>query len=84
MPLAGREQQADRRVGLIPSVKQSRHRRGSAWRQQGGSRFFSQVSEYLADHRRIFDAGDDADITTAFTAGFKATASCSRSLHTSL
>jgi hypothetical protein len=28
------------------------------------------VSEYLADHRRIFDAGDDADITTAFTAGF--------------
>jgi hypothetical protein len=28
------------------------------------------VSEYLVDHRRAFDAGDDAHITTAFTAGF--------------
>jgi hypothetical protein len=28
------------------------------------------VSEYLVDHRRVFDAGDDADITAAFTARF--------------
>jgi hypothetical protein len=28
------------------------------------------VSEYLPDHYRVFDAGDDAHITTAFTAGF--------------
>jgi len=75
IPLPSREQQADRRVGLIPSIKQSRYRRGPAWRQPGGSRFLIQVSEYLVDHRRVFDAGDDAHITTAFTAGFKATAS---------
>ena len=29
-----------------------------------------QVGEYLLDHRRVFDAGDDADITAAFTARF--------------
>ena len=29
-----------------------------------------QVSEYLVDHRRVFDAGDDADLTTTFAAGF--------------
>jgi hypothetical protein len=28
------------------------------------------VSEYLVDHRKAFDAGDDADIPTTFTAGF--------------
>jgi hypothetical protein len=27
------------------------------------------VSECLVDHRGVFDAGNDADITTAFTAG---------------
>ena len=74
-PLPSRDQQADRRVGLIPSIKQTRYRRGPAGWQPGGSRFLIQVSEYLVDHRRVFDAGDDAHITTAFTAGFKATAS---------
>ena len=62
-------------VGLIPSVKQSRCRRGPAWWQLGGnrcSRFRIQVSEYLPDHHRVFDAGDDAHITAAFTAGFNA------------
>ena len=29
-----------------------------------------QVSEYLVDHRRIFDAGDDPDFTAAITTGF--------------
>ena len=33
-------------------------------------RYCIQVSEYLVDHRRVFDTGDDADITTAFAAGF--------------
>jgi hypothetical protein len=33
-------------------------------------RYCIQVSEYFVDHRRVFDAGDDADITTAFAAGF--------------
>jgi hypothetical protein len=46
-----------------------------AFWQPSGSRFFSQVSEYLVDHRRIFDAGDYFDRTTTFTTGFKATAS---------
>ena len=32
--------------------------------------FIIQISEYLADYHRVFDAGDDAHITTAFTAGF--------------
>jgi hypothetical protein len=27
------------------------------------------VGEYLPDHHRVFDTGDDADITTTFTAG---------------
>ena len=84
IPLPGWEQPADRRVGLIPSVKPFRCRRGPAGWQLGGSRFLIQVSEYLVDHRRVFDAGDDADITTAFAAGFEATASCSRPLPTSL
>jgi hypothetical protein len=60
-------------VGLIPAVKQSRHRRGPAVRQPGGFRgsgFLIQVSKYLVDHRRVFDAGNDADITAAFTASF--------------
>ena len=35
------------RVGLIPSVKQSRCRWGPAWRQLGCSRFLVQVNEYL-------------------------------------
>jgi len=33
-------------------------------------RYFIQVSEYLVDHCRVFDIGDDADITSAFAAGF--------------
>jgi len=28
------------------------------------------VGEYFPDHRRVFDTGDDPDITTAFAAGF--------------
>jgi len=32
-------------------------------------RYCIQVSEYLVDHCRIFDTGDDADITTVITAG---------------
>ena len=28
------------------------------------------MREYLRDHRRVFDAGNDTDITTAVTAGF--------------
>jgi len=32
--------------------------------------FIIQISEYLADYHRVFDTGDDAHITTAFTAGF--------------
>jgi hypothetical protein len=70
-----REQQASGLVRLIPSVKQSRCWRGPAGRQLGGnrcSRFLIQVSEYLLDHHQVFDAGDDAHITTAFTAGFNA------------
>ena len=34
-----------------------------------GSLSLIQVSEYFADHRRVFDAGDDTHITAAFTAG---------------
>jgi hypothetical protein len=30
----------------------------------------AQVGEYFPDHRRVFDTGDDPDITTAFAAGF--------------
>jgi hypothetical protein len=33
-------------------------------------RYGIQVREYLVDHCRVFDTGDDADITTAFAAGF--------------
>jgi len=33
-------------------------------------RYCIQVIEYLVDDRRVFDTGDDADITTAFAAGF--------------
>jgi hypothetical protein len=70
-PLPGREQQAGGPVGLIPSVKQPRCRRGPALGQPGCCRcgsFFIQVSEYLVDQRRVFDAGNDAHITAAFTA----------------
>ena len=54
--------------GLIPSVKQAGLRRRPALRQAGGfrcSRFLIQVREYLRDHRRVLDAGDETDITTA-------------------
>lgn len=27
------------------------------------------MSEYFVDHRRVFDSGDDADISTAFAEG---------------
>jgi len=57
-------------IHIRSSVKQSRCRRSPAWWQPGCSRFLIQVGEYLVDHRRVFDAGDDADITTAFAAGF--------------
>ena len=64
-------------VGFIFSDQQAhwwaRCRRGPAWWQQSYCHcrcFFLQVSEYLVDYRRVFDAGNDAHITTAFTAGF--------------
>ena len=53
-------------IGLVYSDQQARCRRSSAVRQQGGSRCFSQVSEYLVDHRRVFDAGDDLDEADTF------------------
>ncbi len=31
----------------------------------GWSHFFIQMSEYLADHHRVFDAGNDPDVATA-------------------
>ena len=34
------------------------------------NRFLIQVSKYVPDHRRVFDTGDDPDITTALTTGF--------------
>ena len=46
----------------------SRYRRGPAFRQPSGSRFFSQVSEYLVDHRRIFYARNYLDETGTFAA----------------
>ena len=70
IPLTGRKQQADRRVGLIPSVKQSRYRRGSAWRQQGGSRFFSQVSE--SELRAVAETYAFANANEAFVNDFVA------------
>ena len=37
-----------------------------------------QLSEYLVDHRRVFDAGDDADITAARADRHTGKASCSQ------
>jgi hypothetical protein len=68
IPRPGWEQPSDRRCGLIPSVRQSRYRRGSAWRQPHGSRFLIQVSEYLPDHCRIFNTGDYFARTATLTA----------------
>jgi len=54
------------RVGPIRSDEQAHCRRGPAWRQPGGSRFVIQVSEYFLDHNRIFNAGNDPDVTATF------------------
>jgi len=43
---AGNSQPSEN-IDFTPSVKQSRCRRGPAWRQPGGNRFLTQVSEYL-------------------------------------
>jgi hypothetical protein len=47
---------------------------GPARGQRGGNRcshFLIQVSEYLANHLRVFDAGNNPDLTAAFTTGIK-------------
>ena len=69
IPFPGRDQQAGGRVGLLLLVKPSRYRRGPALGQPGGCRyrrFLIQVSEYLVNHRRVFNAGDQLDETGAF------------------
>ena len=71
--LPGRDQQAGGRGGLIPSIEQSYCRRGPAWGQPLYCRwscFLIQVSQYLPDHRRVFNTGDYPDLAAAFTAGF--------------
>ncbi len=67
--LPGRQQQVSGLVGPIPLVKQFRYRWGPALGQPGGCRyrrFLIQVSEYLVNHRRVFNAGDQLDETGAF------------------
>ena len=46
---------------------------GAAFRPAGGllsKDVLVQVREYLLDHQRVFNTGDDLDFTTALTAGF--------------
>jgi len=45
-------------------------RRPAFWQQPRGyrGRFFFQVSQYLFDHHRVFDAGDNLNDATAFNA----------------
>jgi len=38
--------------------------------QVGMNCFCTQVGENLSDHYRIFDTGNDSDITPTFAAGF--------------
>jgi len=61
--------------GFIPSHEQTHWQVwwGPAIRQQSSCCrrcYVIQVSEYLLDDHGIFDAGNDPDITAAFTAGF--------------
>jgi hypothetical protein len=45
--------------------------------QSGWSCFINQVSEYFPEYRRVFDAGNDANITTARADRHARKASCS-------
>ena len=56
----------------LEAFEQFGQRRRSAFRLQSGRytrRIVIQIVKYLLNDRRVFDTGDDPDITTTFTAG---------------
>lgn len=76
VPLPEREQHVGAMVGFIPSHEQAhwgtRCWRGPTFRQPGGccrNCMAIQVNKYLADHHRVFNTGNDPDITTALITG---------------
>jgi len=75
IPLPNWEQQVRIIVEIVTSLEQSYRQagRGPAIRQQTVSRkclFLIQVGKYLPNHYRVFNTGDDSDVTTALTTGF--------------